>query len=590
MYRYVALVWDTANSAGAASAGEVCELLSGWTRAVSEPGLIVLDSGASGSSGTRVLDGGRGALCGRVFPDVSDPTAILSTQGQALIDRHWGRYVAFLKGTQTQDVHVLRDPTAGMPCFVTSWRDIHIAFSDIESIRSLKDLDFSINWKYVASFVAYSALQIRATGLNEVTEVQAGERLTFRAGRIERRLVWHPLNVVQRGLIEDAPEAIRRIRECVRYCVHTWAGLYGSVLHDLSGGLDSSMVLSCLKDAPGSPRITCVHFYAPASREDEREYARLAAGHFNADLVECALEPDALDLRRLFGIRHSPRPWFYMYDLEQAPLESQVVSSRGASAIFSGAGGDGLFLQGRAELAVADFLRRHGASPRVMRVALNAARITRTSLWPTLRDGVRLHLKRPAHDFGGTEGVRTLISPEVLETARNDDSLLHPWLAGVGSLPPGLLWHIMCVSLAPAYYGAFENPLEVERTPALLSQPLIELCLRIPSYVWISGGRDRSLVRTAFAADLPPAIVRRVRKGAIDRHNRKLMDANEEFLREVLLEGLLVRHGLLDRAQLERVLSRNTSPEGFEYNEVTRHHLGTEIWLRRWSESARVSH
>jgi len=589
VYRYVALIWDTANATAAATTSHIREHFVAWTPVVDQPGLLLFHTGV-GSSETRILESGTGAICGRLFARAGAMDAFVSTGGRDLIDHHWGRYVAFLRNVETEEVHVLRDPTGGLPCFVTSLDGVRIVFSDIESILPLGALRFSINWKYVAAFVPYSALQIRDTGLNEVTELQAGERITFRSGAIERALLWNPMHVVARGFIEDPAEAIAAVRDCVQHCVHTWAGLHRSVIHNLSGGLDSSIVLSCLMSMPDRPEVTCLHFYAPSSREDERKFARLAAAHFGVELVEHALETAALDLRELLHLRHSPRPWFYIYDLEQGSVESQIAARQRATTVFSGSGGDGLFLQARAELAVADYLRRHGLSPQVLRVALSAARITRTSLWPILRNGIRQHLKRPVrHQFGGMEEIRTLIPADVFAAARNDDSLIHPWLASVGSIPPGLRWQIMCVSIAPAFYNAFDNPLEVERTPALFSQPLIELCLRIPSYVWISGGRDRSIVRQAFASDLPQSIVRRTQKGAIDRHNRKLMDANERFIREMLLEGVLVNRGLLDKARLETFLSRAASPVGFEYNEVLRQHLCTEMWLRRWLASLPTS-
>jgi asparagine synthase (glutamine-hydrolysing) len=118
-----------------------------------------------------------------------------------------------------------------------------------------------------------------------------------------------------------------------------------------------------------------------------------------------------------------------------------------------------------------------------------------------------------------------------------------------------------------------------------MSQPLIELCLQIPSYVWIAGGRDRAIARRAFMRALPPQIVRRQGKGAIDQHNLAICDANESYLRETLLNGVLVREGLLDRARLESYLAHGASRAGFEYNDVLRHHLCTEAWLRRWSRA-----
>jgi asparagine synthase (glutamine-hydrolysing) len=117
----------------------------------------------------------------------------------------------------------------------------------------------------------------------------------------------------------------------------------------------------------------------------------------------------------------------------------------------------------------------------------------------------------------------------------------------------------------------------------------MELCLRIPIDLWISGGRDRSIARRAFANDLPAAIVWRTAKGSIDRHGRKLFDANQPFLRELLLDGALVQRGLLDRARLAAALTPGRAQQSYEYNELLRQHLCTEVWLRRWSAATTSS-
>lgn len=594
MYRYVVLIWNPANDSSTAAANRLLEKCSerpgNWTRALHTQGLVVLHSGVEGSScTTTLLAHAGGAICGRIFnrgndaqPEVA-PMRELAQGARTLLDDYWGRYVAVMRDRESGEVQILRDPTGVMPCFITRLDDVHIVFSDMESVLALGSVSFSIDWRYIAAFVAYSALQIRATGLNEVTEVQAGEQVSFGANGMQRRMVWSPLDPLRRGLIENPEEAVELIRDTVRRSVHTWASLHRSIVHNLSGGLDSSLVLACLMSAPSRPEITCLHYFAPLGREDERKYARLAAGQFDARLIERALDAKALPLARLLQIRRAPRPWFYLYDLEQGSIEAEVVSRLGATAVFSGAGGDGLFLRARAELAVADYLARHGFSLHAMRVALDAARVARTSMWPILRRGVRMHLGRPvAGRVAGMEEPRTLVPDAVRSAARANDALIHPWFEGVGRIPPGLHWHILTLSIPPPFYNSFATEGEVERISPLMSQPLIELCLRIPSYVWISGGRDRSLVRQAFMSNLPATIIRRTQKGAIDRHNRKLLDENAQFLREMLLDGILVAHGLLDRAQLEATLSRARSPAGFEYNELLRQHLCTEVWLRRW--------
>jgi asparagine synthase (glutamine-hydrolysing) len=598
-------MWNCADVVATASArfiaGRLHRASVNWDLVLDAEGVIAFQGDAERSScETRLLSDECGAIFGRLFKtgqelesnatgrllDREESARIVATRGAHLIDCYWGRYVAVARNPASNETFVIRDPSGGLPCFVSTWRDVTLVFSEIESCIALDLIPFSINWKYVAAFVPYSALQIRDTGLNEVTELQAGERITLSGARLERHMLWNPIHIAGREPIENCERAVAAVRRTVSSCVQAWASLHRSIVHDLSGGLDSSIVLSCLRRAPNAPHVTCLHYYSPSSNEDERKYARLVAGHLRAELVECALDPADIRLERLSRIRRTPKPWFYLYDLLHSPAEARLAVEKGATGIFSGSGGDGLFLQARADLAVADYLRRHGFGPGVLRVALDAARVTRTSLWPILRQGIRRHLKHgapsPLSEFGE---ARSLIPSAVFEAARNDDTLIHPWIRAAGDISPGVLWHVLCLSVPPVFYESFGGETDIERTAVLMSQPLIELCLQIPSYVWINGGRDRAIARRAFADVLPPLIVRRRAKGAIDQHNLMIFDANEGYLRDMLLDGLLVKEGLLDRLRLERYLTRGASRIGFEYNDVLRHHLCTEMWLRRWSET-----
>lgn len=614
MYRFFVLWWDPQNPTACDVARVAAERLRsashGWEPVITAEGFQAFHDGAGGTQAgarrrvtsceTRTMTRGQGVLFGRAFAlghelephaycapfSELDSNRISSSGGTHLIENFWGRYVAIIRDHAQKRLSIVRDPTGGLPCFLATHQGVHLAFSDIESCRSLGLLNLSINWHYVSSFVPYSALQISETGLNEVAEVQPGERVAISEETREGALLWKPSEIASTRRIEEPVVAIAALREVVRQCVGAWASLHRSIVLNLSGGLDSSIVLSCLRSAPSHPRITCLHYYAPASNEDERSFARLVARHMDTELVECALDPADARLERLRQIRLSPRPWFYTYDLIHSPIELRVMNDHGATGLFSGAGGDGLFIQARAELAVADYLRHHGLNPGVFRVALNAARINRASVWPTLRSGILRHFKRRAagKNFAQFGESRALIPRDVFEQARNDDSLFHPWIrAAEHGIAPGLLWQILCMSVPSPFYESFGGATEIERTPVLVSQPIMELCLRIPSYVWISGGRDRAIARRAFSDALPRAVVRRTQKGMIDRYNRKMLDENAAFVREMLLDGLLVKHGLLDRDRLDAYIRADASVLSFEYNEIVRQHLCTEVWLRKWS-------
>ncbi len=253
MYRYFALVWNRRDARATSDAKLIASRLrsagEAWEEILSGDGVMVFHSGSAsrthvGSCETRLLAESRGAVFGRIFrrgkefaggstshaacdppghpaglspgqpasraerPHAEEPidapetARICTTRAAHLIDHYWGRYVALICDAQEQTVTILRDPTGGMPCFVTAYRDVAIVFSDMETCLSLGMLKFSINWKYVASYVPYSALQIRDTGLREVTEVQAGERLVLSwdggEARMERTLLWKPAEIAKR--------------------------------------------------------------------------------------------------------------------------------------------------------------------------------------------------------------------------------------------------------------------------------------------------------------------------------------------------------------------------------------------------------
>ncbi len=171
-----------------------------------------------------------------------------------------------------------------------------------------------------------------------------------------------------------------------------------------------------------------------------------------------------------------------------------------------------------------------------------------------------------------------------MRAAVREQGFNHPWFSreATRGVSPGLLWHVACVAAPPAFHGFLgESP---ERTLPLVSQPLVELCLRMPTYMLIRSGRDRAIARRAFAADLPPQTTSRVAKGRIDQHVRNVLDANLPFVREFLLDGLLVSRGLLDRNALEKYLTRERSPADFQYGIIFQEHLCVEAWLRRTAD------
>lgn len=606
MFRYFALCWNPQDPNQETAARLVAQRLSGfsreWQLTFDMDGLMVLHAGSrAGSSETYLLTGDRGVVLGKLFAnptagqglpvskvelDANASEAIIASAGRKLIERYWGRYVAFLRDPSSRTMWVLRDPTAGMPGFFTPFRGVTLFFSLAEDCASLNLLQFSINWPYIGASMCLPSLQTRQTGVNEITELQPGECLLVQVdGSHSTRLYWDPVRIARSNVIADTREAVRNIRHATQLCVWAWASCYPRIIHLLSGGLDSSIVLSCLRSAPAGPDVTCVNYFSTAPREaDERRFARLAATAESCKLLEYENDVTDVRLERILDFPRTARIRSRLYHVQHSRSEGQVAAHYRASAIFRGIGGDQLFCQGSTTLAVADHLHEHGLGQGFLHVALQAARRQNISFWSVLRTAIQMAWLgppwRPARLAG--EYPSAVIPAAVIAATKANESFAHPWFQSASKLAPGKLLHIFWISNHADFYDPLGAPTAPERVAPLLSQPLMETCLRIPTYVHNANGRDSAVARYAFEQELPREIFLRRTKGLIDSFVIEILRNNLAFVRELLLDGLLAKERLLDRRQVEAILKDRQSALRVEAVELVMTHLNIEAWLRSW--------
>jgi asparagine synthase (glutamine-hydrolysing) len=179
---------------------------------------------------------------------------------------------------------------------------------------------------------------------------------------------------------------------------------------------------------------------------------------------------------------------------------------------------------------------------------------------------------------------RTVVHADALRAAaREPEFFWHRWNTVRGRLEPAKLRHLYYMrGSGTHFYSPFASD-DPDYVCPLLSQPLMEVCLRIPVYLHTVAGWDRALERRAFSDALPAGITLRRRKGAINAEMSAILQANLPFVRELMLDGLLVRQGLLDRRKVEQALARGNVRMSPAAGEVLGDHLSVEAWLQRWS-------
>lgn len=611
MFRYVALIWSSADQRQSEAAQLVERRLralsSQWREVLSHRGVRVFCADVrSGSLEPHVLKDNAGVVLGTLFElnanpadeaparkavlDTKQVADIVSSHGRRLVTKYWGNYVAVLLDPLTERTWVIKDPTGTLPCFTTAFRGLSIFFSCIADCLDLRLQQFTLNRSYLRDLMSGSSWRPEQNAVHEISRVYGGEcvetRVDGQMREVSRDLYWSPLSFSESvDAIENPDQATRALRGTVRACTQAWAGGHESLLHRLSGGLDSSIVVGCLRDAPAKPRMACYTHYHPQGRSDERPWARLAAQHVGCEHVECAIDPADIPLAAALRRPPSVEPVPALGYLQRTTLERKLAAERGATAVFSGDGGDSGFGSEAISHVVADYLRRHGLRPEVFRLASQVALCTGLSGWAVLARSLRGWLTGSGTSAPRKELVEScrLVSADILALLHEQTQYVHPWFRSARGVPWATVRRLGALPGVADFYGGSSDveAFAPEVISPLYSQPAIELFLRIPLYVHFEGGRDRGLARRAFAREVPQPILARLWKDRAPGFHAELVRCNLEFLRELFLDGVLMKEGLLDRAAVESALSTTPSKSAVRPTEILKH-LDVEIWARRW--------
>jgi asparagine synthase (glutamine-hydrolysing) len=181
--------------------------------------------------------------------------------------------------------------------------------------------------------------------------------------------------------------------------------------------------------------------------------------------------------------------------------------------------------------------------------------------------------------------ARQLVRKEIREPLlENPDENAHPWFRSA-NVPLGVREILAFLTGAEEFYDPISNPeaAGLDSIFPLLSQPLVELCMRIPSYVHFDRGHDRSVARLAFVGDVPAPILQRTWKDRVQGFPEEILRIHLPDFRSMLLDGLLMKEGYLDRHSVERSLSGDVLQDTASVGEIIDHVL-VESWLRSWSQ------
>lgn len=486
-----------------------------------------------------------GHLFSRDGLPVLDTTLLPKSGDSAQIRRHilsefWGAYVLIVPDTPGESsMTITRDPSGEVRCYYAISDGAGFLTSDVNLAKDIGIFEPNIDWNAVTSALAYPYLKSTRTCLADLSELLPGHSLGLPHPG-ERKVVitreWSPWTFFSRERrIQEPSAAVSIVRDAIERSVSAWSNIDTSILLELSGGLDSSIISACLMNS--RTHVCCCTLTTPIPGSDERAYAKVMSDLLGADLLVQELLFEHANPFPPPPYRSVAPRITMLHDIVDRAIGS-VAELENVQSLYSGGGGDTVFCYLSGAAPAADAMR-DGGLWRFFAAIQDLATMHQCTVWQAGKLALK-KLLRPARPSNAAD--YSFLS----QSTRPSAPERHPWLDAPPGALPGDKQRISDLAGTQIFRdGAPRASSRALRLP-LLSQPVIEACLRVPTWMWIQGGRNRSIARAAFSDRLPDLILNRRSKGGFVSFCGGVYERNKSAMLEFLAQGRLHESGLLD--------------------------------------------
>lgn len=420
---------------------------------------------------------------------------------------------------------VVRDQMGGRPVFWAADRSTFVAASTLRAVHSQLDPAPTLDEGHLVQVATGQLTSTTDTFWSGVSRLAPGSRLEVGPDlTATTQKYWALSPSIQEMSVGEAAEGVRALFE---QAVVAQTRAIGPVGVHLSGGYDSSTVLSVARRmAPDTEMIAFgLRFANPEA--DERRYAEAAARHSGTPTVFVDTETiPFVDLSVDCALSGSA---FRGYDSHWYDALSTELCARGGRVMLTGLGGDHLLeCSGLPEVDLLRRLRfreayRHTAAistqnrPRqLLRASRTAARVSLEE-WGCgwVVDQVRA-LKRENHAFASA--ASSLLTPKgaaLLAPPMPPNKRTGPWAYATSARS-----ELMHDPYLPYLFEAWNHLAEaggIEQRNPFFDRRLVEFALSVSPALVQASGEYRGLHRRAFAHDLPPTLASRVDKADFTR-------------------------------------------------------------------------
>ena len=537
---------------------------------------------------------------GHIFKTQTDTEVIVhlyEEHGEDFVARLRGMFAIALWDEKSETLLLVRDRVGIKPLYYYLTKDSIVFGSEIKAILADRTVPRVVNAAGIRLLMSYYYIPGEETLLQGVKKVLPGHYLVIRRGTCIDREYWD-LSFAKAGDHFQLKDAEHELNEILRNTVrdHMISDVPVGLL--LSGGVDSTALLSYAVEETAKKISTFTIGFEGQNFADERHYARLAAKRFGTEHYDMTISAD--DFREFL-----PK---YVWHMEEPVCEPPAVAlyyvSRLAKdhvkVLLSGEGGDEAFagypeyrnfsglerikrlsgplrsMIGRAMSAFTSrgSLRRFNRYGHLMAMDFENYYYSRTSSPLSFMNSNAENIYSPEfYDSFGKNGIHGFRD----QMLRNSDDLelldkmlyidTKTWLAD------DLLLKADKITMA--------NSIEL-RVP-LLDHKVLEYAASLPTDFKLRGLTTKYILKRAFTGRVPQEIINRKKTGFPVPYDHWLSNELKGYVRDVLLDRKTMGRGYFNRAAISQMLNGNHQCPTYSKEIFTL--IVLELWLRNYIDN-----
>lgn len=256
---------------------------------------------------------------------------------------------------KTNDLIIVRDPLGVKPLYYTSNESYFGFASELKTLLLDQKLRRDIDVTAINDYLTYLWCPAPKTPLKVVKKLEPGHFLIVRDGHVVNKKRYYEIPIKAKSELSQlkSDELIDLTRHKVQQAVTRQMVADVPIGAFLSGGLDSSAIVACMKKAEPNINIDCFTIKSKAEKEDgfvdDLMYAKQVARHLGVNLHEVEINEDFYKLLPEM-VYHLDEP-----QADPAPINAYLIAEQakqGYKVLMSGAGGDDIFTGYRRHRAI----------------------------------------------------------------------------------------------------------------------------------------------------------------------------------------------------------------------------------------------